>query len=238
MVTLRINGLDIQVEEGATVLEAIRFAGFEVPTLCYNEGLRPYGACRLCVVEVGEAPHSNIVASCTYPAMEGLVVRTHTDRVVQTRKMLVEMMVASVPNSKVVQDLASALEVKQVRFKIEQEECLLCGLCERICNEQMDARAIGFTERGKDRKITTPFDMKSEVCRQCGACVYICPACQMRCMGPMTGEDDVLCNGCVNVTPVCLEKYDDVMCFLRSCASCVKDAAVPESARNKKPVKA
>jgi bidirectional [NiFe] hydrogenase diaphorase subunit len=224
MIRLRINGLDVEVEQGMTLLEAIRFLGFDVPTLCYHEGLEPYGACRLCLVEIGTGPRSFMVTSCTYPAQEGLVVRTHSEGVVRTRKMLVEMMVASCPNSKVVQDLASKLEVTQVRFKLEHDECIMCGLCVRMCKEQMDARAIGFAQRGKDRRITTAFDIKSEVCRQCGACIYICPVCQMRCPGPASGPEDALCNACVNVTPVCLEQYDDVMCYLKTCGWCVKEA--------------
>ncbi len=223
MPSLRINGLDVEVEPGTTLLEAIRFLGFDVPTLCYNEGLSPYGACRLCVVEVGTPPNTNMVASCTYPAMEGLVVHTHSKKVVKTRKMLVEMMLASCPDSKTIQDLASMLEVTKVRFRIEREKCIMCGLCVRMCKEQMDARAIGFVERGKDRRITTAFDIKSEVCRQCGACIYICPVCQMRCMGPTSGPEDAICNACVNVTPVCLDQYDDVMCFLKTCGWCVKE---------------
>jgi bidirectional [NiFe] hydrogenase diaphorase subunit len=231
MVSLRINGLDVQVEEGSTLLEAIRFLGFDVPTLCYNEGLGPYGACRLCVVEIGAPPRGFMVTSCTYPAQEGLVVRTHSERVIRTRKMLVEMMVASCPNSKTIQDLASKLGVTRVRFKLEQDECIMCGLCVRMCKEQMGARALGFVDRGNGRRITTAFDIKSEVCRQCGACIYICPVCMMRCPGPTTGPDDALCNSCLNAEPVCLEKYEDVMCYLETCGWCVKDTdsrKVPE----------
>jgi bidirectional [NiFe] hydrogenase diaphorase subunit len=224
MVSLQINGLDVEVEEGTTLLEAIRFLGFDVPTLCYDEGLGAYGACRLCVVEIGPPPRGFMVTACTYPAQEGLIVRTHSQRVVRTRKMLVEMMVASCPNSKVIQDLASRLEVTQVRFKIEQDECIMCGLCVRMCREQMDARALGFAARGKDRRVTTAFDIKSEVCRLCGACIYICPVCRMRCPGPVSGVDDALCNACVNVTPRCLETYDDVMCYAETCGWCVQEA--------------
>ena len=84
MITLTINGLDVSVEKGATVLEAAQFLGFPIPTLCHMEGLTPYGACRLCVVEIGEGPNAKLVSSCTYPAEEGLKVRTASMRVMTT----------------------------------------------------------------------------------------------------------------------------------------------------------
>ena len=80
MIKFKLNGLEVEVEEGTTLLEAARFYGFPIPTLCYNEGLSPYGACRLCVVEIGEGPRAKLVSSCTYPAQEGLKVRNATER--------------------------------------------------------------------------------------------------------------------------------------------------------------
>ena len=221
MVNIRINGLDFQAEPGTTLLEVAQFLGIEIPTLCYNEGLTPYGACRLCVVEIGEGENSKLVSSCTYPVEEGLVIRTHSQRVVNARKMLMELYLASCPSSKTIQDFASRLEVTRARFKVEHEDCILCGLCVRMCEQQMMAEAIGFVSRGHKRKITTPFDIKSEVCRTCGACMYICPACQLRCQGPEAPT--TVCGSCMNVTPVCLEEYDQVMCFLDPCCWCVKE---------------
>jgi NADH dehydrogenase/NADH:ubiquinone oxidoreductase subunit G len=218
---MTLNGLEVQVEEGWTILDAARFYGIEIPTLCYHDGLSPYGACRLCVVEIGEGGKAKLVSSCTYPVEKGLKVRTHSKRVVNARKMIVELLLSSCPSSKTIQDLASRLEVQRVRFKMEHEDCIHCGLCVRMCAEQMDARAIGFVNRGKDRRITTPFDIKSEVCRTCGACIYICPACQLRCQGPEAPTE--VCGSCMSVTPVCLEKYDDAMCFLDPCCWCLKE---------------
>lgn len=226
MVTLRINGLDVQAEEGTTVLEAARFLGIKIPTLCYHDGLSPYGACRLCVVEIGEGQRAKLVSSCTYPVEEGLVVRTHSTRVVKARKMLVELMLSIAPNSKTIQDLAAELGVQQVRFRVRNEECILCGLCVRMCAEQMDARAIGFVNRGRERRITTPFDIKSEVCRTCGACIYICPVCQLRCQGPE--PPGPVCGSCLQMSPTCLEFYDDFMCYMGAegtCGTCVREAS-------------
>ncbi|MFH0980787.1 MAG: 2Fe-2S iron-sulfur cluster-binding protein [Planctomycetota bacterium] len=100
MMTLQINGLRVSVDEGTTLLEAVRFLGFPIPTLCHMDGLSPYGACRLCVVEIGEGPKAKLVSSCTYPAQEGLKVRTASARVVRSRKMVLELLLASCPQSK------------------------------------------------------------------------------------------------------------------------------------------
>ena len=221
MIELRIDGIDVQTEEGSSLLDVARFYGIDSPTLCHHDGLSPYGACRLCIVEIGEGDKAKLVSSCTYPAEQGLVVRTNSKRVVQARKMLVELLLAMCPSSKTIQDLASAMEVRQVRFKAEHGDCILCGLCVRMCAEQMDAQAIDFVNRGKDRKITTPFDAKSDVCRTCGGCMYICPVCELRCQGPDASGD--ICGGCANVLPVCLEDEDDKMCFLDPCGWCYKE---------------
>ena len=218
MPKLIIDGLEVEVEPGTTVLEAIRFLGIEVPTLCYNEGLTPYGACRLCIVEIGKPPGSTIASSCTYPAEDGLIVRSNSERVVKHRKLIIELMLATVPSSKTIQDLASKFGVTQCRFTPEHKECIHCGLCVRMCNEQMMSGAIGFAQRGKDMIITTPFDKTSEVCRLCGACMYICPCCELRCQGP--DAETAVCSGCLNLEAPCLETYDDKMCFLDPCAAC------------------
>ena len=220
MITLRINGAEVSVEEGMTLLEAAQFLGFPIPTLCHMEGLTPYGACRLCVVEIGEGPRAKLVSSCTYPAEEGLQVRTASSRVMQARKMILELLLASCPQSKTIQDLASAYEVRQQRFRQEHEDCILCGRCVRMCEEQMMANAIGFRSRGEKRSIGTPFDKNSDVCRQCGGCIYVCPACQLRCT--YTTPEQAICGGCANLSPPCIEKekFDDLMCYMSPCVAC------------------
>ena len=220
MIQLTINGLKVSVEEGMTLLEAAKFLSFPIPTLCHMEGLSPYGACRLCVVEIGEGPRSRLVASCTYPAEEGLKVRTSSARVVHARKVILELLLASCPQSKQIQDLASAHEVRRQRFRQEYEDCILCGRCVRMCEEQMMAKAIGFRGRGDRRSLGTPFDRQSEVCRLCGGCMYVCPACQLRCT--FTEPDKAICGGCANLSPPCLEKqqFDDMMCYMAPCVAC------------------
>ena len=220
MITLKINGLEVTVEKGSTLLEAAQFLGFPIPTLCHLEGLSPYGACRLCVVEIGSGPKARLVSSCTYPVEPGLEVRTASARVLRARAMILELLLASCPQSKVIQDLAAAHGIRRQRFRQEYEDCILCGRCVRMCEEQMMAKAIGFRGRGEKRSIGTPFDVKSEVCRQCGGCIYVCPACQLRCT--FTEPDKAVCGGCANLAPPCIEKkqFENMMCYMDPCVAC------------------
>jgi NADH dehydrogenase/NADH:ubiquinone oxidoreductase subunit G len=220
MITLTINGLTVEAEKRSTLLEVAQFYGFPIPTLCHMEGLSPYGACRLCLVEIGEGARSRLVSSCTYRVEEGLKVRTASSRVVRTRKMVLELLLGSCPQSKTIQDLAAAHAVGQQRFRQEYEDCILCGLCVRICEQQMMAKAIGFRGRGEYRTIGAPFDIKSDACRLCGACMYVCPACELRCT--YTEPDKAICGGCANLSPPCVhaEKFDDMMCFMKPCVAC------------------
>ena len=228
---MTLNGIKVQVEDGWTILDAAKFYGANIPTLCHFEGLSPYGSCRLCVVEIGKGDWSKLVVSCIHPVKEGLTVRTHSSRVVKARKMLVELLVARCPSSKVIQDLASKLGVDKVRFKPKNDDCILCGLCVRMCEEQMDAKAIGFVNRGEKKKITTPFDIKSDKCRTCGACIWVCPACQLRCQGP--DAPTTLCSGCLNFSPPCVDQYGDALCYMDPCVACVKDKK-PNSSKKRK----
>jgi bidirectional [NiFe] hydrogenase diaphorase subunit len=220
MINLTINGLNISVEEGTTLLEAAKFFGFPIPTLCHVDGLSSMGACRLCVVEIGEGPSAKLVSSCTYPAEERLKVRTASERVIKARRIIIELLLASCPQSKTIQDLASSHNVRLQRFKQEHETCILCGLCVRMCAEQMMAKAIGFRGRGRDKSIGTPFNMRSDECRLCGGCMYICPACQLRCT--YSEPEKAICGGCANLSPPCLEKeqFDDMMCSMSPCVAC------------------
>jgi len=220
MINLSLNGLPVSVEEGTTLLEAARFMGFPIPTLCHMDGLTPYGACRLCVVEIGEGPKAKLVSSCTYPAEEGVKVRTASSRVVRARRVILELLLASCPQSRTIQDLAAAHGIQQQRFKQEHEDCILCGRCVRMCEEQMMAKAIGFHHRGEKRGIGTPFDKKSEVCRLCGGCMYVCPACQLRCT--YSDPEKAICGGCQNLRPPCIEKepFNDMMCYMEPCVAC------------------
>jgi bidirectional [NiFe] hydrogenase diaphorase subunit len=225
MTRIQIDGIPLDAPDNWTILEAARFLGIEIPTLCYHEGLSPWGGCRLCIVEIGKAPNIKIVSSCTYPVTEGLIIRTATKKIINARKIILELLISQCPNSKVLQDMASKLSLQKVRFKPKWERCIFCGLCVRMCHEQMIASAIGFVNRGNKLKITTPFDKTSEVCRRCGGCMEICPVCTLRCEGLQ--KERVLCNSCNNnLQPTCLELFENYNCWMglvHECGTCVRD---------------
>ena len=132
-------------------------------------------------------------------------------------------MIARCPNSKTLQDLASKYNLQKIRFKIKHEDCILCGLCVRMCKEQMMSGAIDFIGRGKDRRITTAFDEKSDLCRTCGGCMYICPICELRCQGP--DPPGTICGSCLEMSPTCLDFSNDAQCFMveSGCGTCMRD---------------
>jgi NADH dehydrogenase/NADH:ubiquinone oxidoreductase subunit G len=200
MIDLVINGDWVSVPEGTTLLEAAQAGGWEIPTLCHMDGLSPYGACRLCVVEVGERAQAKLVSACTSTAQPGMHVRTDSPRIAKTRRMIMELYLASCPQSKTIQDLAAAHDIRQQRFRQEFENCICCGLCVRMCEEQMMAGAIGFHGRGQDRRVGTPFNVKTDVCRLCGGCIYVCPVCELRCT--YTEPNKAICGGCANSVPL------------------------------------
>jgi coenzyme F420 hydrogenase subunit beta len=223
MPKIRIDGIPFNAPEGWTILEAARFLGLDIPTLCHNDGLSPWGGCRLCIVEIGQTPNTKVVTSCTYPVSEGLIVHTATKKIINARKVILELLIAQCPTSKTLQDLASKLGLRRVRFKPKWEDCIYCGLCVRMCHEQMGGKAIGFINRGKSLKISTPFLKVSEQCRRCGGCIEICPACNMRCIGP--DKNYVLCNSCYNsLQPTCVDVYGQLSCWMglnNQCGTCV-----------------
>ena len=175
MVKLTINGIEGEFEKGQTLLQCIESAGLKVPTLCHHKALLPYGACRLCLVEVATNGRSSIQASCTYPAIDGLKVQTDTEEVVKTRKVIAELLLARCPDSKAIQEIAEELGVKETRIEKKDDDCFLCGLCVRVCNERMGINAVNFSNRGSRRVVGPPFDALSDVCQTCGACAHICP---------------------------------------------------------------
>jgi len=176
MIRLTINNQEVEVPEGTNLLTAIERCGLRVPTLCYHKALTPYGACRLCVVEVhapGRAP--TVQASCSYPALEGISVFTDTERVRRARKITAELLLARCPDSEVIQRIAAEYGVHEPRIKKKYDDCVYCGLCVRMCQERMGRSAIGFTGRGPRKKLEPPFGKHNPMCWTCGACDFICP---------------------------------------------------------------
>ena len=176
MVRITIDKQIVHVRRHTPILDAATQLGISIPTLCDHEALKPYGSCRLCLVEVRINTGPKLVTSCNYPAEDGMVVFTSTERVRKTRQMIVELLLARCPDVPQIQHLAEQMGITDVRLKKKGEEhCILCGLCVRACEEMVGVSAIGFTSRGTEKTIDTPFSLDSDVCIGCGTCTYICP---------------------------------------------------------------
>jgi NADH dehydrogenase/NADH:ubiquinone oxidoreductase subunit G len=175
MVTLTIDGRQVQAETGATILKVAQDNNIYIPTLCFNEAVKPYGACRLCLVEITRKGRERLVASCLYEVEEGLQVKTNSERISSNRQMIMELLLARCPNNKEVQNLARQLGVEKTDFKLEDNNCVLCALCVRVCQEVVGVSAISLVGRGTGREMATPFYEPSDVCIGCGSCAYVCP---------------------------------------------------------------
>jgi bidirectional [NiFe] hydrogenase diaphorase subunit len=174
-ILLQIDGREVKAEEGMTVLEAARSAGINIPTLCHNEKLAPYGACRICVVELDARGRKSLAAACVYPVEQNLVVRTRSDKVDKTRKMILELLLAHAPDAPALQDLAQEYGADKNRFEKESSFCVLCGLCVRYCTEVKKKNAIGFFDRGARREISFIPEIAARECWNCKECFPLCP---------------------------------------------------------------
>lgn len=213
MVTLTIDGQMVYVADQTPLLEVAKQIGVSIPTLCYHKALNPYGSCRLCVVEVIRNNRSRLVTSCNYPAEEGLVVLTDSERVRHARKMVVELLLARCPNVPLIQQLAEEMGVKPSGFKKrEDQRCILCGLCVRVCEQMVGVSAISFANRGTEREVKTPFGMNSKVCIGCGSCTYICPTGCIEMLGKPGPPGDRRINMGDLDLDVCPNNYDCETC--------------------------
>ncbi len=182
LVKTTIDGKEIEVERDRWALDVAREMGIAIPTLCHHPALEPYGACRLCVVEVTKGKWTWLTTSCDLPIREGLSIRTDTEAVRESRRMSLELLWARAPRAESIANLASELGAEKPRFAIRNElgKCILCGLCVRVCEQLVGASALSFCKRGAARRVNTPFADASESCIGCNACVALCPTGHIR----------------------------------------------------------
>ncbi len=197
-VSLTIDGKEVTVPKGVTVLQAANMAGIEVPTLCNHEILEPVGACRMCVVEIAPGP-PRPMASCTTPAANGMTVKTDTDEMQRIRRQTIELLLQHHPldcpycdqsGTCELQDETFALNIWSSPFEtvakafpeenlnevimINHNRCILCYRCVRVCDEQMGVHALDVSDRGSKSFIVTA-QHKFMDCERCGMCVEVCP---------------------------------------------------------------
>lgn len=204
-VDVTINGREISVEDSSTILEAAEKAGFHIPTLCHLKELSPTGACRVCVVEVDGA--RSLVPSCAFPVRDGMVVRTHTPRVLEARTTIVQLLLANHPPECLtcvrngdceLQSLSESLNIREIPYRGERrrapvdlsspsierdpEKCILCGRCVRICDEIQGVSAISLINRGFNATVAPAFDrdIDQTSCVTCGQCILQCPTGALR----------------------------------------------------------
>ncbi|MEW6110824.1 MAG: 2Fe-2S iron-sulfur cluster-binding protein [Thermodesulfobacteriota bacterium] len=174
-ILLNIDGKEVKAKEGMTVLEAARSAGISIPTLCHHEKLEPYGACRLCIVELDMRGWKKLVVSCLYPVAKDLVVTTRSEKIDRIRKTILELLLAHAPDAFDLQDLAKEYGADRDRFEKEASFCIHCGLCVRYCAEVKKKYAVGFVNRGANREISFIPEVASKECWNCKECFPLCP---------------------------------------------------------------
>ena len=178
-INLEINGRFFQAREGMTILEVAKREGIPIPTLCYHEALEPFGACRLCVVQITHPDWKGwkgLVTSCLYPVEDGLQITTDNEDIRNVRKTLLDLLLARCPDSTVIQEMAAEYGVAATSYKKNEEDttCILCGLCVRVCVVK-GCNAIGTAGRGIEKRIAIPFKQPPPDCIGCASCAHICP---------------------------------------------------------------
>ncbi|SHH16827.1 4Fe-4S dicluster domain-containing protein [Tepidibacter thalassicus DSM 15285] len=200
MVGIRINGKNICVPKDYTILKACESIGINIPTFCHDDRLVPDAACRMCVVEVVGA--KNLLTACSTPVTDGMEIYTHSEKVIEARKEILRLILSNHPmdcltcekagNCKL-QNYCYEYEVKEVNFDckekkfdiddsnpfyyFDQNKCIMCGKCVRVCSELQCSNAISISERGFETRISTPFNkgIENSDCVSCGNCVSVCP---------------------------------------------------------------
>ena len=149
MIEVTIDGRKTEVAPGTTILAAAKTLGIPIPALCDSSMVEPYGACRVCSVEVDDGRKKRIVTACNYPLTRPMAVSTRSDRALRVRRLVLEMMLARWPNVRVIREAARDVGLTEPRFshpkRNESESaCILCGLCVRLCHEGVWHRVLAF----------------------------------------------------------------------------------------------
>lgn len=174
-IRLQIDGKQVTATEGMTVLDAARRAGIPIPTVCHHEKLEPFGGCRLCTVEMEAGGRASLVAACTHPVQQDMVVKTKSKQLDRIRKTLIEQLLAHAPESEALQALGREYQADRDRFPPEPSFCILCGLCVRYCDEVKKKNAVGFVSRGPTREISFVPEVAAKECWTCKECFPLCP---------------------------------------------------------------
>ena len=174
-ITLQIDGKEVKAQPGMTILEAAQGAGIYIPTLCHHEKLEPFGACRLCIVELESRGRTRMVVSCVYQAEENLVVRTRSEKIDRIRQIIIELLLAHAPDSFILEELAKEYKANKKQFPKDPSFCIHCGLCVRYCNEVKKKNAVGFVDRGIWKEISFIPEIAAQECWKCKECFPLCP---------------------------------------------------------------
>jgi len=216
-VRLKINGVEIVAEQGESLLDVARRAGFTIPSLCHHEAVPAIGACRVCLVELKTDKGVLLTTSCNTPVEDGMKVVTDSPLIRKERAANLELLLARAPGARRIRELAAAYGVTEPRFKPVEDallpNCILCELCVRVC-EQLGHSALNTVGRGDRKRIGLPFNKPSDACVGCGSCHAVCPTgCILMRDTPTTrtiwGQtfDFVLCKECG--APVITKKHRD-----------------------------
>jgi bidirectional [NiFe] hydrogenase diaphorase subunit len=176
--TVTIDNIQVEVEQGATILDAANKAGVWIPTLCLHPAIEPQASCRICMVELDRGQWKQLVTACNYPVRGDITISVSSENAVKARRGVMEFILARAPDNKQLKAIAERMGVYSTPWPTvttTQRDCILCGLCTAVCDEVLGLASIGFSGRGVERAVVAPFRQAPDNCIACGACEAVCP---------------------------------------------------------------